>query len=104
MISPNPQVAYVCSSIVSDEHPSAHRGFRAPKSERVTPMRTVLRKPPLLFAVCLAIAASSAIDTATAQSKPNPSQPETAQAEAADQNTPDTPDEELEAAAVTLDI
>jgi hypothetical protein len=67
-------------------------------------MRTVLRKTSLLFAVCLAIAASAAINTATAQTKPTPSQPETAQADAADQNRPDIPDDELEAAAVTLDV
>jgi hypothetical protein len=67
-------------------------------------MRTVLRKTSLLFAVFLAIAASAAINTATAQTKPTPSQPETAQADAADQNTPDIPDDELEAAAVTLDV
>src|SRR5207302_11193890 len=74
-------------------------------------MSTTLRRPPLLFAVCLSVAGSVAINTAIAQNRPAPkahqpaaSQAETTQADASDQNTSGIPDDELEAAAVTLDV
>ena len=66
-------------------------------------MPTVLRKSSLLFAACLVLATSADINTASAQTKPAPSKAETTQADSVEQNTPDTPDDELEAAAVTLD-
>jgi hypothetical protein len=56
-----------------------------------------------LIAACLILTGSAAINTAAAQTRPAPSQPET-QPETDNQNTPDTPDDELEAAAVTLDL
>src|SRR5437870_13500584 len=74
-------------------------------------MPTTLRKPSLLLAVYLSVAASVAINTAIAQNKSAPkahqpaaSKAETTQADAADQNNSDIPDDELEAAAVTLDV
>ena len=74
-------------------------------------MPTALRKTSLIFAASLILAASAGINTVTAQTKPapkpnqpTPAQPETAQAETDNQNTPDTADDELEAAAVTLDV
>src|SRR5215469_10570192 len=73
-------------------------------------MPTILRRTSLLFTVCLALAASGAIDRAIAQNKPAPkahqpapSQPDTT-ADIADQNAPDTADDELEAAAVSIDV
>ncbi len=42
-------------------------------------MPTVLRKPPLLFAVCLILVAYAAINTAAAQTKPAQTKPETIQ-------------------------
>ena len=74
-------------------------------------MPAALRKTSLLFAAFLGFAGSAAIDKSTAQSRPTPkaNQPASSQAEAtpadsADQNTPEIPDDELEAAAVTLDV
>ena len=66
-------------------------------------MPTVLRKTSLIFAACLILAGSAAINTITAQTKPapRPNQPTPSQAENDNQ---DTPDDELDAAAVTLDV
>jgi hypothetical protein len=73
-------------------------------------MPTVLRRTSLLFTVCLALAASAVIDRVNAQSKPAPKahQPAPSQADTtadtADQNAPDIADDELEAAAVNIDV
>jgi hypothetical protein len=67
-------------------------------------MRTVLRKTSLLFAVCLALTGSAATNTATAQIKPAQTRPESNQAETDSQDGSDTADDELETAAVNLDL
>jgi hypothetical protein len=67
-------------------------------------MPTVLRKTSLLLAVFLALSCSAAINTGTAQTKPAQTKPETTQSETDNQETPDTADDELDAAAVTLDL
>jgi ankyrin repeat protein len=67
-------------------------------------MPTVLRKTSLLLAVCLAFTGSAAINTATAQTKPATTRPESNQAETDSQDTSDTADDELETAAVNLDL
>ena len=55
-------------------------------------MPTALRKTSLIFAACLILTASAAIHTATAQTKPAQTRPETPKADTDDQNSPDTPD------------
>ena len=67
-------------------------------------MPTVLRKTSLLLAVCLALTGSADINTATAQTKPATTRPESNQAETDSQDTSDTADDELETAAVSLDL
>jgi hypothetical protein len=67
-------------------------------------MPTVLRKTSLLLAVSLALTGSAAINTATAQTKPATTRPESNQSETDSQDTSDTADDELETAAVSLDL
>src|ERR1700677_4284211 len=73
-------------------------------------MLTALRKLSLIFAICVLLAGPAAIDTAVAQTKPVPtpkadqqtsSQTEETKADADDE---DTPSDELESAAVTIDV
>src|ERR1700761_2079562 len=73
-------------------------------------MPTPSKKSVLLPAICLLLAGSLAFNTALAQTKPasppkavqkTPSEAENTQAEADDQ---DTPNDELEEAAVKLDV
>ncbi len=70
-------------------------------------MPTMLRKPVTIFALCLLLSACPSIDTAAAQTKPSP--PKTNQqapSQAEDKAEPDDqePSDELETAAVTLDV
>ncbi|MCU1252349.1 MAG: hypothetical protein JWQ49_5378 [Edaphobacter sp.] len=108
MISLNPQVAYVCFRVLFVRHSTSllDSDPRPPKNQRVcdTLMPIVLRKTSFLFAACLALTGSAAINTATAQTKPPQTMPAPPQADTENQETPDTADDELEAAAVTLDL
>jgi hypothetical protein len=74
-------------------------------------MLTMLRKLTTIFAVCLMLSTCTAIDTAAAQTKPTPkanqktpSQAENPKPEADEEDTADTPNDELEEAAVKLDV
>jgi hypothetical protein len=71
----------------------------------------MLRKLITIFAVCLMLSPCTAIDTATAQTKPapkanqkTPPQAENPKPEADEEDTADTPNDELEEAAVKLDV
>ena len=74
-------------------------------------MRTMLRKLTTIFAVCLMLYPCTAIDTAAAQTKPapkanqkTPPQADNPKPEADEEDTADTPNDELEEAAVKLDV
>jgi ankyrin repeat protein len=71
-------------------------------------MPTALRNLPLVFSVCLAIAASAATDIAVAQTKPSPKTtqqtPTSGDNASADADDGDTPNDELEEAAVKIDV
>jgi len=71
----------------------------------------MLRNITTIFAVCLILSTCTAIDTAAAQSKPapkanqkTPPQAENTKPEADEEDTADTPNDELEEAAVKLDV
>jgi hypothetical protein len=71
-------------------------------------MPIILRNPSLIFSACLVIAAFATLNTAAAQTKPSPkttqqtpASGDDAQANAGDE---DTPNDELEEAAVKLDV
>jgi hypothetical protein len=103
MISPNPQVAYVCFSLLLSGTALSLLAFdpQAPKiTESDTLMPTILRKTSLLFAVFLALTGTAAINMATAQTKV----PNTSGTTQADSDNQDMPDDELDAAAITLDV
>ena len=70
-------------------------------------MPTMLRKPATIFALCLMLSACPSIDNAVAQTKPTPLKAnQQAPSQAEDKAEPDDqePNEELETAAVTLDV
>jgi ankyrin repeat protein len=76
-------------------------------------MRNPSRKPALIFAICILLAGSATMDSAVAQTKSAPppkskqqapTQSDNAKPEADDEDTADTPNDELEEAAVTLDV
>jgi LssY C-terminus len=75
-------------------------------------MSNPLRKPSLIFAICLLLTGSITIDTAVAQTnsappkskQQAPPQSGNAKSEADDEDTTDTPNDELEEAALKIDV